>query len=180
MTRFFRFIAQAAACLACGCFLPGCSPTLDWREVRGVDAPYQVLFPAKPASQTRTINIGGQQVAMTMTGAEVSGVTFAVGSAELPDAATAQKALPAMKTALLHNIHGTVRHENSSPPGAVPATMEVEASGQPDAATDSQPRLLAARFVAKEQHVYQLVVTGKESAVKRDAVETFFESFKPD
>lgn len=180
MTRLPGILARAAACIAGAGLLLACSPKLDWREIRSTDAQYSVMLPAKPASQTRTINIDGQKVVMTMTGTEVDGVTFAVGSAQLPDVASAQKTLPAMKTALVRNIHGTIRSEKSSAPGSMPATIEIEASGQPDAATESQPRLLAARFIAKDTHVYQLVVTGKESAVTHDSIDTFFESFKPD
>ena len=116
---------------------------------------------------------------MTMTGTSVEGVTFAVGSTEFPDALAALHALPAMKNALVRNIHGQIRNEKTAP-GPAPATIEIEASGQPDAATDSQPRLLSARFIAKDRQVYQLVVTGKQNAVTHDAIDTFFESFKPD
>jgi len=179
MTRYPGTLARAA-CIACTGALLACSPRLDWREIRGVNAPYSVMLPAKPASQTRAISIDGQHVVMTMTGADVDGVTFAVGSAELPDEYTAREALPAMKTALVRNIQGTIRSEKSSSPGTVPATLDIEASGKPDAATDSQPRLLAARFLAKGKWVFQLVVTGKQSAITHDSIDTFFESFKPD
>ncbi|HWW71252.1 MAG TPA: hypothetical protein VN089_15025, partial [Duganella sp.] len=65
--------------------LSACSPQYDWRDYRANDAPYAVLFPAKPASQTRTIKLGDLDVNMTMTAAEVDGVVFAVGSAQLAD-----------------------------------------------------------------------------------------------
>jgi hypothetical protein len=54
------------------------------------------MFPAKPASFTRTVDLDGMQVSMTMTAAEVDGATFAVGTAEAPDEAQARAALPAM------------------------------------------------------------------------------------
>ena len=46
------------------------------------------------------------------------------------------------------------------------------------AATNGQPRVLFARFFAKERRVYQLVVTGSEKAVQRDLVDTYFSSFR--
>jgi hypothetical protein len=180
MTRFFRIALLTATSLACLSTLLACSPKLNWREVRGAGAPYSVMLPAKPSSQARPVNLDGRQVTMTMTATEVDGVTFAVGTAELPDAAAARAALASIKTALIRNINGTIRHEKSSPPGLTPMMIEIEASGQPDAATDHEPRLLTARFIAKERRVYQLVITGKESAVSQDAIDTFFQSFKPD
>ena len=37
--------------------LSACSPQYDWRDYRSNDAPYAVLFPGKPASQTRAIKL---------------------------------------------------------------------------------------------------------------------------
>lgn len=119
---------------------------------------------------------------MTMVASEVDGVTFAVGSAELPDATQAQVSLAAMKTAMLNNISGTVKHEkvltmpqsiNAS--GGTVALTEIEASGP---ATNGQIRVLFARFLAKEKCVYQLVVIGPEKSVNPELAATFFSSFK--
>lgn len=156
--------------------LAACSPKYDWREVRGNSAPFVVVLPTKPASHTRSINLDGVQVEMTMTAAEVDGVTFAVGVAQLPDAMQAQKALVAMKTALVRNIGGTIRQEKASTVNGVPAIdIEATGTGTPGAA---QQRLMLARFIAQDRHAYQLVVVGKESAVERDAADVFFTSFK--
>lgn len=161
-------IALTTAGLA---LLAACSPKYDWREVRGANAPFVVLLPAKPATQTRDINLDGLQVSMTMTAADVDGVSFAVGSAELGDATQAPRALAAMKTALVRNIGGTVSREQASAAGVVPATIDIEASGN--------GRLLLARFAAKDKRIYQAVVVGKQNAVSREAADTFLESFKP-
>ena len=155
----------------CAILLAACSPKFDWREVRGSAAPFVVLLPAKPASHTRTVNLDGIEVPMTMTAADVDGTTFAVGTAELPDAARAQQAIVAMKTALVRNIGGTVRKETLSAPGTVPTTLEVEATG-------AESRILLARFVANDKRVYQVVVVGKENTLSREAADTFFTSFK--
>lgn len=157
-----------------------CSPTYDWRNVRGADAPFAVLFPAKPTTYSRSVNLDGMQLTMTMTATEVDGVTFAVGTASLPDPAKAQTALNAMKTALVKNIGGTIRHEKSvaTPTSPIPS-IEVDAVGAPSAA-NGRPRLLFARFAAKGQRIYQVVVIGREKAVPDEAVDTFFTSFKLD
>lgn len=159
--------------------LSGCSPAYDWREVRGADAPFTVLLPAKPATHTRDINLDGMLVTMTMTGAQVDGATFAVGSAKLPDHAMPQAALNAMKTALVNNIRGTVKREKALPASAnSPPSIEIEAVGIPTVASDAQPTVLFARFAEKNRRIYQAVVVGPEKAVTRDNVDTFFTSFK--
>lgn len=168
-----------AACAAVTCLLLACTPKFDWREVRGPDAPYVVMLPAKPASQSRSIKLGDITVMMTMTAAEAGDVTFAVGTARLPDAAAAQTALKSMKTALVRNIGGTIRHEKPAPSDSAANMIEIDASGPPGKTTDGQPRVLFARFIAKDLRVYQLVVTGRERAVTQEAVDTFFTSFNP-
>jgi hypothetical protein len=160
--------------------LSACNPTYNWREVRGTDATYSVTLPAKPASVSRPINLDGTQVTMTMTAAEVNDVTFAVGSIELPDAAKAQAALSVMKTALVKNIGGAIKQEKASGPANAPNEIAIEAIGSPGANTGGQPRLLFARFIAKDKRAYQVLVVGKEKAVSREAVDTFLTSFKPD
>lgn len=173
-----RFLSAMLACTA-GVLLCACSPKYDWREIRGEGAPYSVLLPAKPASYSRPVNLDGAQVTMTMTATEVDGITFAVGTAELPDATGAAKALAAMRTALVKNINGTLRKEAAAT--ATTATggntsIDIEASGR-DAR--GQARVLHARFLARGKRVYQVLVLGKEGAVPQEAVETFFTSFKP-
>ncbi|MEO8598312.1 MAG: hypothetical protein ABI656_00610, partial [bacterium] len=93
------------------CLLSACSPRLNWRQVDGVDAPFVVLMPAKPSTLSRPIDLDGLPVTMSMTAAEVDGVTFAVGVIALPDAASAPRALQAMKLALVRNINGSIESE---------------------------------------------------------------------
>lgn len=134
-----------------------------------------VTLPAKPASHARPINLDGTEVTMTMTAARVDDVTFAVGVVELPDASQTSQALQAMKTALVRNIDGTILQERVSDAGTVPPFIEIEARGSPGARAPTL--LLLARFVAKEQRVYQIIVLGDETQVSREAANTFFSSF---
>ena len=177
MLKFRSLPLLKIACLAGVLLLSACSPKYNWREVRGTGAPFTVMLPAKPASHARLIDLDGIAVTMTMTAAEVDGVTFAVGAAALPDTTQSQQALNAMKNGLVRNINGTIREEKSSPAGTTPITITLEASSPP---TQNSQRLLLARFVAKGEHVYQVIVAGEEQAVSREEADTFFASFKPD
>lgn len=176
-SRSPRSIIVIAAIIA----LAGCSPKYDWREVHGADARYAVLLPAKPATVSRQVNLDRVQVTMVMTAAEVNGVSFAVGSAELPDAGAAQLALLAMKKAMLNNIQGAIQTEKTaalaSTSGAAASSSiatDIEAVGS----IGGQPARLFARFVAQDKRVYQAIVLGPEKTVSRDAADTFLTSFK--
>jgi hypothetical protein len=155
--------------LAAACVFAACSPKFDWRDYRSADAPYNALFPGKPSTHTRSIDLDGMPVDMTMTAAEVNGNTFAVGSATLPDATKATAALIAMKTALIKNINGT----------ATPATepgndIKVEVNGT----QNGKPVLLVGRFLAQDKRIYQIIVLAKEKQVSRENIDMFMGSFK--
>jgi hypothetical protein len=169
MTGFLR-LSLAAAALLLG--MTACTPRYDWREVHGADAPYTVLMPVKPASHARPINLGGVQVTMTMTAADVDGALFAVGTAVMPDAAAAANALATMKTALVRNIGGTIRSEKAAVANGI-ATLDVEAAGE-----GAHGRLLFAHLVAKETRIYQVIAIGTDKTLPREAVDTFLTSFK--
>jgi len=166
--------ASRCAALVCLLFLGACSPKFDWREVRGPAAPYMVMLPAKPATHARDINLDGLAVTMTMTGAEVDDVTFAVGTVDVADATQAAHAMNAMKTALVRNINGKVVAEKTPNAGNPLGMSELEASGP----ARNGKRVLLARFLARERHVYQLLVVGDERDLSREAADTFFTSFR--
>ena len=115
---------------------------------------------------------------MTMTAAEVDGVTYAVGTAALPDGEKARAALGSMKTALVKNIGGSVKLEKTSEDKTTGmAAIDMDATG-PASTGVSQPLRLVARFVAKDRQVYQVVMVGSAKAMSPEAIDTFFTSFK--
>jgi hypothetical protein len=166
--------------LLLACWLIACTPKFDWREVRAVDAPFSATFPAKPATHTKAINLDGLPVNMTMTAAETGGITFAVGSAPLSDASKVPAALQAMKLALLRNIGNSARRKQTLAleGSAIPVT-EIEAIAPAGPGT-AGPRLLTARFAAKNGYIYQVLVLGPQKSVSQEVLDTFFTSFKPD
>ena len=162
--------------LAVGLLL-ACSPKFDWRDYRSNDAPYAVLFPGKPGTQSRGVNLDGLEVNMAMAAAEVDGVTFAVGSAVLADANAAPKALAAMKTAMVKNIAGTITSDQvagASSANGQQLILAVQAKGS----QHGEPVLLIGRFIAKDKRIYQVVVIGREKHITQESVETFMSSFK--
>ena len=128
------------------------------------------MFPDKPVSHKRSVNLDGLNVDMTMTAAQIDGTVFAIGSAEAPDAAKAQAAVSAMRTAMVKNIGGTVTRETKKD-----SSIDIDAKGVQNGA----PMRLVGHFEARGNRVYQVVVMGKETAVPQQEVDMFLSSFKP-
>jgi hypothetical protein len=163
--------------LAAG-LLAACSPQYNWRDYSSQDAPFRVMFPDKPATHTRAIDLDGMTVNMTMTAVQVDGTMYAVGSAEAPDAARAQAALGAMKTALVRNIGATITHESASAASAAStaqrAAIDIEANGS----QNGQPMKLIGHFESRNKRFYQVIVMGRDKAVLPEQTEQFMSSFK--
>ena len=162
--RIFPAIVLSAA------LLTACSPEYNWRQYDSPDAPYGVLFPDKPATYTRPVNLSGNSIDMTMTAAEVKNTVFAVGTGVAPDAASAQAALAAMKTAMVRNIGAQVTEEKTQPG----STLDVQARGM----RNGQPMRLVGHFEARGNRFYQVIVLGPDGSVPEEQVEQFMTSFK--
>ena len=161
--------------------LAACSPGANWRDYSSQDAPFRVMFPDKPSVHKRRIDLGGMPVEMTMTAVDVNGATFAVGSAEAPDAAKAQAALDAMKTALVRNIGATITKEKAAAAAGASgvasnrnASIDIEASG----VQNGTPMTLVGHFESRDKRFYQVIVMGKAQALAPEQVDQFITSFK--
>ena len=166
-TRLFCAVSLAATlCLS------GCNPTYNWRDYSSADAPYRIMFPAKPVTHTRAIDLNGMQVEMTMTAAEVEGAMFAVGTGVAPDAAQAQAAVAAMRTALVRNIGAKVERESTAGTGTNTA-VDIDAIGS----ANGQPMKLRGHFEARGTRFYQVIVMGKASAMSAERTDQFISSF---
>ncbi len=177
-TSPFKTLAcTALACLA----LAGCDPKFNWRDYASQQAPFRVMFPDKPATHTRSVNLDGMKVDMTMTAAQVDGTMFAVGTAEAPDAAQAEAALSAMKTALVNNIGAKITSEKPGKTSAMAGTRPARSAAIDIEATGTQngtPMRLVGHFESRDKRFYQVVVMGKEKDVTKENVEQFMSSFK--
>jgi hypothetical protein len=161
--------------LLAACALGACSPEYNWRDYSSPTAPYRVMFPGKPDSHTRSVDLDGLKVDMTMTATEVNGVMYAVGSAEVPDAARGPAALNAMQTAMLRNIGASPAIASTGPAVPVPGgRIDIEASGT----RDGTPMRLVGHFEARGTRVYQVIVLGKASSMPAEQVKQFMSSFK--
>jgi hypothetical protein len=169
---FFSLLLPVLA----ACVLSACNPEYNWRDYSSQTAPYRVMFPGKPDSHTRSVDLDGLIVDMTMTATEVDGVMYAVGSAEVPDPARAAAALAAMKTAMVRNIGATVTSESpaAASPGGQTSKIDIEASGS----RNGTPTRLIGHFESRGTGVYQVIVVGKPSSMPAEQIKQFMSSFK--
>ncbi|MEM8511686.1 hypothetical protein RCH14_000977 [Massilia sp. MP_M2] len=156
---------QIVPILLASALLAACNPAYNWRDYTSEDGRFKVLFPAKPATLTRTVDLNGLHVEMTMTAAKVDNTTFAVGTGVAPDPARAQAALPAMRLALLRNI--------GAPDAAATDDLNVDITG----AGQGAPMHLSGRFAANGNRFYQVIVLGPAGKTPPEQVEQFLTSF---
>jgi len=179
LSSHLRSLWAVAALLALG----ACSPDYNWREIREPAAGFHVMLPDKPASMSRAIDLDGLPVTMSMTGARIDDIAFTVGAVQLPDEqpATREKAMAAMRTAMVRNIAGrqTAQSEVEVPVldagggtlGRQPA-MRIEAIGR----AYDQDAQMAAEFVARGRRAWQIVVLGP--GVPPEQARLFLDSFR--
>jgi len=171
--RYSRLFALFACCVLLPC-LSGCDPALNWREIRNDDAGYTALFPAKPTSFERAVNLDGLQVMMNMTAAEADGVSFAVASAVIDDAGQRAQALIAMQTAMMRNIQGEITEQKTVTVKGVATAAQIQAAGK--AGPAGTPLTLFARFFTHETRVFQVIALGPKEKLGAETADTFLSS----
>lgn len=123
------FLFAAALALALG----GCSPTLNWREIRFDGAELAVLLPCKPDRAERSVPLAGQDAPLRMQGCDAGDATYAVAHVALADAAQAGIALAHWRAATLANMHAQAPQETPFVPAgalALSQSVRVTASGR--------------------------------------------------
>jgi hypothetical protein len=158
--------------LAGAAALAGCSPALDWREVRLEAAPLKITFPCKPEKGSRQVTMAGRTVALDALACEAGGSTFAVLSADVGGPASADSALQQWQAASLATMRGqAVRESRFVPNGALdlPRSVQVAASGQ---RSDGKAIQAQVAYFARGNHVFQAAVYSER--LEAEATEPFF------
>ncbi len=120
----------------------GCSPTLNWRDVRAEPSPLLALFPCKPERHTRTVALAAHSVTMTMLSCDADGATLTLAYADLKDVSLVPAALAHWQVATLGNIQaGPVVKQSFSFKGvsALPPPVQSSMRSRP-AGSNSEAR----------------------------------------
>ena len=103
VTQVLRALLLVGAYLGVA-LLHGCSPTLNWRDIRPAQTPLLALFPCKPEQLERMVTLGAQPVLLKLLVCNAGEAKFTLAHVEAPDAANAAVILGQWKAATLANI----------------------------------------------------------------------------
>lgn len=162
---------------AIGVFLMlGCTPALDWRDVRPEGSSVLAQFPCKPTSHTRSAMLAGAPVPMTLLACEAAGATFALSHADVGDPSRVTDVLVELRSALAGNLEAaTFQSAPFELAGMTPNPQAVriaQAGRLPDGTAVQERALLFARGT----RVYQAVVLG--ARLDEAAAGIYFDSLR--
>ena len=153
-------------------FLFGCSPALNWREIRPADSGVLALFPCKPDRFTRNLALGGEKLQMVLNSCAAEGATYALSYVQLADAAKVNAVLQAMHAAAASNLGGlALKVSPLVVPGMAPHALTQRWAVQGKMADSNVLQQQFAVF-ARGSRVYQATVVGK--TLDATAADTFF------
>jgi hypothetical protein len=161
-----------AALLLLTSALGGCSPTFNWREVRLEQSAVALLFPCKPDSQVRQVQLDGQTLSMTLLGCSAGDANFALAYAKLAEGGSPDPVLARWRELTLGNLGAQDIRDLPYPlPGARsgPQSIRVGAAGRrPDGSS-----LVAQAFWFTQDHwIYQASVLAERP--RSAEADTFF------
>ena len=92
-----------------GLALAACTPALDWRESRPTGSGMVVLFPCKPDSHARQVQLGPDAVRLELHACTAAGATWALAFADMGDPARVGPALVELRTSAAKNLANQLR-----------------------------------------------------------------------
>lgn len=157
------------------CMLMACSPQYNWRVVPNADLGYSATFPDKPAQVTRTMDLIGLQVPLTMHAAQVDGEYFAVGTVPL------QGELQIQSTALRDALAQAVSNNIAA---GQPELKSIQWLGRPvqemtvtGALPNGEPAYAHARFFEHQGVLYEVLMMGPGQQASPDSLTSWFGGF---
>lgn len=141
-----------------------CSPGLDWREFEPEGSGVVVSFPCRPDRLVRSVPLAGAPVRMEMLVCSVSGTTFALTFADVPDPSSVGPALAELRALAAINIGAPPATPSAwQVPGMTPSAQasRITVSGRRG---DGRPVEEQATFFSKGRRVYQASVVGEHIA----------------
>ena len=154
----------------------GCSPALDWRDVRPEGAQLVLLFPCKPTAHSRQVRLAEHSVRLSLHACSADGATWAVAFADVGDPARVGPALRELHRAAAGNLGAAV--------GALQPWPVLGETPQPDSGRatlsgktpEGAAMVSRAVFFARGMQVYQATVMGGQPSSQ--ALEQFFGSLR--
>lgn len=169
-------MGAAAALTSLALLLSGCSPVLDWRQVRPDGWGLVAQMPCRPTQQSRPVALAGPVVDLGLMVCQAGGHTFALASADMADPARVGPALLALGATARANVQGVVEAEQlAAVPGMTPqpAARQWQLRGQ---LPDGQPVREQVLVFAHGLRVFQATLVGP--VADQTLTKPFFESIE--
>lgn len=173
-----RFWLRAAGAAAVAAGLAGCSPALDWRDVRLPDTALVTQLPCKPGRFGRKVEVAGRPLQLFMLSCEAGGVTYGVATAEIGDPAQVPAVLDGLASAAVSALHAAEpRFAPFAMEGVTPFHENVSARLH-GVRPDGQAVEESIRVFARGTRVFQASAIG--AALPDPAVQPFHEGLRFD
>lgn len=165
--------------------LSACTPTLDWRETRAPGVGLTLLFPCKPQSQVRAVEVAGQPWSATLLACDAGGMTFAALALSPPPSDEKPAVEGASRSAnLLPDLAqsaasrwGPLDGEQAAPRGVQPPPgVQVQWTRHKRPSQGSTATATHALFIATSKGMAQLSVHGER--LSEAALENFLGQWK--
>ena len=158
----------------------GCSPALNWREVKLAEPGLVSMFPCRPVAQTRELVLAGHALAPRLHACEADGSTYAVMAMDVRDPAAVNPVLQALRDASLAKL-GSPESESVVHAGWQVAGMTPQAAAGrwtwTHAVAGERPLRMVTALFARGAWVVQASVIGPAS--RQDQIsEPFFEGLR--
>jgi hypothetical protein len=157
--------------------LLGCSPSLNWREVRLEGPNLVAMFPCRPVAQTRDLQLAGRALSPKLDACESAGSTFAVMAVDVKDPAVVDEVLQALRDTSFAKLAASAGASSAQTGWRVAGMTPQPAAGRwsltRPGSGQAAVRMDTAVF-ARGTWVIQVSVIGPV-AVAEGAVEPFFE-----
>ncbi len=154
----------------------GCSPELDWREVRPPGMAVVAMLPCKPNASTRAVQLAGHAVRLSMLACKADDLTWALAAADVAEPARVGAALLALRESTRANLQGqVVEVVPAAVRGATPheGQARVRVSGRKQDGTAASAQFIVFSYGTQ---VFQAMVMGTRQP--GTAAETFFDSLR--
>lgn len=168
---------RLGALLLAAWLLAACSPELNWRDWRPEGSGLALSLPCKPTPQTRTVQLAGQPVRLSLHACSAGGQTWALAYADVGDPARLGTALSELRDSAAANLSAGALQPAAAlaVPGATPHAESGRWALQ-GRLPDGKPVREEMAVFARGTVVFQVTVLGE--TLPAEAVATFFESLR--
>lgn len=172
-----RHGAARAGMIALPLALWGCSPALNWREVRLQEPGLVTMFPCRPVAQTREVSLAGRPLSMKLQACEADGGTYAVMAVQATDPSAVNAMLESLRDTSLAKLDAAGIASSPQAGWRVAGMTPQPAAGRwtvTHARGADKPVRMDTALFARGAWVIQASVIGPAASVER-ASEPFFE-----